>query len=122
MLLTGNTRRGAAAKLAHYGLDRFFEGGAFSDAPCEREQIARAAMELAHASGWVPANGAVVIGDTPHDVRCGRAAGARTLAVATGAYGVEELRGHGAWLVLPELPPPAEFLRLLSEAEVPSGV
>lgn len=122
MLLTGNTRRGAAAKLVHYGLYRFFEGGAFSDAPCEREQIARAAMELARASGWVPANGAVVIGDTPHDVRCGRVAGARTLAVATGAYGVEELRRHRPWLVLPELPPPVEFLRFLSDAEVPSGV
>jgi phosphoglycolate phosphatase-like HAD superfamily hydrolase len=122
MLLTGNTRRGAAAKLAHYGLDRFFEGGAFSDAPCEREQIARDAMELARASGWLSANGAVVIGDTPHDVRCGSVAGARTLAVATGAYGVEELRRHRPWLVLPELPPPVEFLRLLSETEVPSGV
>ena len=123
MLLTGNTRRGAAAKLVHYGLDRFFEDGAFSDAPCEREQIARAAMELAHASGWVAANGAVVvIGDTPHDVRCGRVAGAHTLAVATGTYSVEELRRHRPWRVLPALPPPPEFLRLLSEAEVPSGV
>ena len=122
MLLTGNTRRGAAAKLVHYGLDRFFEGGAFSDAPCEREQIARAAMGQARAAGWVPASGAMVIGDTPHDVRSGRAVGVRTLAVATGGYGVEELRRDRPWLVLPELPPPAEFLRLLHDAEVPSGV
>lgn len=120
MLLTGNTRRGAAAKLAHYGLDRFFADGAFSDAPCEREAIARAALERARTSGWLGPGGAVVIGDTPHDVRCGRAAGVPTLAVATGGYGVEELARHEPWLVLPELPPADEFLRLLREVEVPS--
>jgi phosphoglycolate phosphatase-like HAD superfamily hydrolase len=122
MLLTGNTRRGAAAKLAHYGLDRFFEDGAFSDAACEREAIARVALDRARASGWLAPGGAVVIGDTPHDVRCGRAVGVRTLAVATGGYGVEELARHEPWLVLPELPPVEEFLRLLRGVEVPSDV
>jgi len=122
MLLTGNTRRGAAAKLAHYGLDRFFADGAFSDAPCEREAIARAALDRARASGWLKAGDAVVIGDTPHDVRCGRAAGVRTLAVATGGYGVEELARQEPWLVLPELPPADEFLRLLRGVEVPTDV
>jgi phosphoglycolate phosphatase-like HAD superfamily hydrolase len=64
----------------------------------------------------------VVIGDTPHDVRCGRAAGVRTLAVATGGYGVEELARQEPWLVLPELPPADEFLRLLRGVEVPTDV
>jgi phosphoglycolate phosphatase-like HAD superfamily hydrolase len=122
MLLTGNTRRGAAAKLAYYGLDRFFDDGAFSEGPYDRDQIARTAIERARASGWTPESGALVIGDTPHDVRSGRIAGARTLAVATGAYGVDQLRQHQPWLVLAELPPPDEFLRLLSGAEVSSDV
>jgi phosphoglycolate phosphatase len=119
-LLTGNTRRGAEAKLRHYGLDRFFrEGGAFSDRLCQRDDIARAAVEAVRVDGWTPAAGAVVIGDTPHDIRCGRAAEARTIAVATGGYDMAALERHDPWLVLPELPPPDEFLRLVTGAEVP---
>ena len=41
--------------------------------------------------------------DTPNDIDCGRAAGARTIAVATGPYGADELRAHGADAVLPSL-------------------
>lgn len=119
-LLTGNTRRGAEAKLRHYGLDRFFrDGGAFSDRLCQRDDIALAAVEAARVDGWTPAAGAVVIGDTPHDIRCGRLVGARTLAVATGGYDVAELERHEPWRVLPQLPPPDEFLRLVTAAEVP---
>ena len=33
-----------------------------------------------------------VIGDTPHDVQCARAIGARAVAVATGFFTVEQLR------------------------------
>ena len=32
-----------------------------------------------------------VLGDTPHDVECGRAIGAKTVAVATGNYTREQL-------------------------------
>jgi phosphoglycolate phosphatase len=35
---------------------------------------------------------AVVIGDTPFDIACARAAGARVVAVATGAYPLDELQ------------------------------
>jgi phosphoglycolate phosphatase-like HAD superfamily hydrolase len=45
----------------------------------------------------------VVIGDTPNDIDCGRAAGARTIAVATGPFGVDELRAHGADVALVNL-------------------
>jgi phosphoglycolate phosphatase-like HAD superfamily hydrolase len=76
-------------------------------------------MDLARAAGWISAPpDAVVIGDTPHDIQCGRAVGARTVAVATGTYGVDELRRHGAWRVVAELPPPDRFIRMLEGAEV----
>jgi len=118
LLLTGNTRAGAGAKLSHYGLDGFFpDGGAFCEDGDDRPTIARRALELARARSddSFDDDQTVVIGDTPHDVRCGRAIGARTLAVASGAYGMEELNRSGASLTVPELPRPqalAEMLRL----------
>ena len=36
----------------------------------------------------------MIIGDTPHDIRCARAGGARAVAVATGNYDLEALRSH----------------------------
>ncbi|HET6577150.1 MAG TPA: HAD family hydrolase [Gemmatimonadales bacterium] len=119
MLLTGNTRRGADAKLRHYGLAEFFEGGSFSDGPLDRDAIARAAFEGAVAGGWDgdPAR-TFVVGDTPHDVRCGAAIGAKTIAVATGSYDAAALASAGAWKTLRELPAGRTFLALLAGDEV----
>ena len=36
----------------------------------------------------------VVIGDTAHDIRCGRFIGAKVLAVATGGVTLGELKSH----------------------------
>jgi phosphoglycolate phosphatase-like HAD superfamily hydrolase len=36
----------------------------------------------------------IVVGDTPHDIRCGRAIGAKVLAVATGGTTLHELKQH----------------------------
>lgn len=116
LLLTGNTRAGAAAKLAHYGLARHFgPGGAFCVGGGPREDIARAAWELAAAAGGEPDPDRVfVIGDTPHDVRCGKAIGARTVAVATGGASAEVLRACTPWRALDVLPPPAEFRAMIA--------
>jgi phosphoglycolate phosphatase-like HAD superfamily hydrolase len=45
----------------------------------------------------------VIIGDTPADITCGRGIGARAIAVATGAYTLEDLGAHQPWAVLPDL-------------------
>jgi phosphoglycolate phosphatase-like HAD superfamily hydrolase len=111
LLLTGNTEAGARAKLAHYGLDGYFSAGAFSRAGASREAIAARAAELAGPAP--PGQGRYVIGDTPHDVRCGQAIGARTVAVATGTHDRAELAACDPWLALEALPPPAEFAELL---------
>jgi phosphoglycolate phosphatase-like HAD superfamily hydrolase len=58
-----------------------------------------------------------VIGDTPHDVRCGLAIGARTVAVASGTYAEADLAESGAWTTLPQLPPAGEMVRLLGLAQ-----
>jgi phosphoglycolate phosphatase len=118
MLLTGNVAGGAEAKLRHYELWEFFAdtGGAFSVEGCDRPAIALRARELAaeHGGEVPPGECMVVIGDTPHDVVCGKAIGARTLAVATGpAYSLEDLQACEPWSAVAELPPAAEFLTLL---------
>ncbi|HVY61951.1 MAG TPA: HAD family hydrolase [Planctomycetota bacterium] len=115
VLLTGNTRAGAAAKLGHYGLGPFFpHGGAFCQGPGTREEIAARVLDVARALG--ASGGAldvVVIGDTPRDIACGEAIGARTLAVASGAHTAEELAEHDPWLVVERIPEPERFRRLL---------
>ena len=112
-LLTGNTRGGARAKLTHYDLFRYFSDGAFAEDAGARASIAVRALELARRAGPVADDRLFVIGDTPHDIHCARAIGARTIAVATGGYTRAELDGEGAWRVFDELPPPADFLRLI---------
>jgi phosphoglycolate phosphatase len=118
LLLTGNTPAGARAKLEHYQLDRYFDGGAFCVDGAERAEIARRALAVAtERIGAEPSRDNVsVIGDTPADVRCGQAIGARTVAVASGAYSRDALEAAGPSLVLEELPPPEEFAALLGIA------
>jgi phosphoglycolate phosphatase len=118
LLLTGNTSAGARAKLAHYGLSAYFEDGAFCTGPGSREAIAHHAAALAERkmSATPPPGSLVVVGDTPQDIRCGRAIGARTVAVATGSHSNRELARHGPWVVCDELPSPREFQSLVLES------
>lgn len=104
-LLTGNVREGARRKLAYYQLDRHFATGGFGDTHPHRDDVAREALAAmrtkigAHLSGdevWI-------IGDTPLDIRCARAIGARVLAVATGSHSAEELSAHAPDLVAADL-------------------
>jgi phosphoglycolate phosphatase len=115
LLLTGNTPAGAKAKLEHYGLDRYFAGGAFCIDGDDRPSIARRALSVAaeHAAGAVEPDHVFVIGDTPHDVDAGNGIGARTVAVASGSYTLAELSAHDPWLALEELPSPSRFRELL---------
>lgn len=118
-LLTGNTRGGARAKLTHYDLFRYFPDGAFAEDTGERSSIAARAVELARRAGPVMEERLFVIGDTPHDIHCANAIGARTIAVATGGYSVEELSAHGPWRIYPELPAPSEFVELIDGTREP---
>jgi phosphoglycolate phosphatase len=104
-LLTGNFEPAAYVKLGHFGIDGFFPWGVFGEESAQREELARLAMQRAE-SRQVPASvrdRTVVIGDTPHDIACARAIGARVLAVATGGYTLEQLVDAGGDLVLPDL-------------------
>lgn len=114
-LLTGNTRKGARAKLTHYDLFKYFPDGAFAEDPGSRSSIAMRALELARREGPVFEDRIFVVGDTPHDIECAAAIDARTIAVATGGYSVEELSMHDPWRVFAELPPASDFARLIEQ-------
>ena len=115
-LLTGNTRGGAHAKLTYYGLIEFFADGAFAEDTSDRSAIAHRALALARQTGPVAEDGIFVVGDTPHDITCATAIGARTIAVATGGYTLEELHPHQPWRVFSEMPSPGDFLALIDNA------
>ena len=112
-LLTGNTRGGAKAKLTHYRLFDYFADGAFAEDPGERATIAVRALELARQAGPIADESIFVIGDTPHDIECSKPIGAKTIAVATGGYSLDELQAYHPWRVVQELPPVDRFLELI---------
>ncbi len=95
-LLTGNVARGAKLKLEHYALWHFFEFGAFADDHHDRNQLGAFARQRAREKHGVEFDSAAVdvIGDTPHDIACGKAIGARTIAVATGSFSRAQLAAH----------------------------
>jgi phosphoglycolate phosphatase len=92
-LLTGNLQEGAWIKLRHFGIDHHFRHGAFGDDHHDRNELGPVARSRAMADhgGDLPSEHIVVIGDTPKDVACARAFGAKVIAVATGASSPAEL-------------------------------
>ena len=114
-LLTGNFEDGARIKLEYFDLWRYFRCGAFGDDAADRNALVPVALTRAKACGLSEVSGEAVfvVGDTPHDVACARAAGARPVGVATGSYTVEHLRDSGAEDVFADLSDTEAFLRLL---------
>ncbi len=95
-LLTGNIVLGAEIKLRHFDLWKEFSTGAFADDHENRDEIAAVAKQRGDRALGKKLRGeeVLVIGDTPLDIRCGRAIGAKVLAVATGGATLGELRQH----------------------------
>lgn len=104
-LVTGNLEEGARLKLAAIGCAGRFGFGAYGSDAEERDAlpaVALARAERRYGRTFEPGR-AVVIGDTPADIRCARAAGTRVLAVATGRHSEDELTGHGPDAVFSDL-------------------
>lgn len=96
-LLTGNIETGARAKLTAAGIEpsRFRVNAFGSDRELRPELPAVAQRRASELLGVeVQGNRLVIIGDTPHDIQCGEAIGARAIAVATGGYSVEQLAAY----------------------------
>lgn len=101
-LLTGNVRQGAEIKLTRHGLFHHFIDGGFGCDHHDRNELGPVALKrMQDATGMTFApEDVIVIGDTPKDIRCAEAFGARCLAVATGQYSVEELSALKPWRVV----------------------
>jgi phosphoglycolate phosphatase len=117
-LLTGNVRRGAEMKLARFDLGSFFIEGAFGDDAEDRNLLGPVAMQrmtLATGRSYTVED-VIVIGDTPKDIACAHAIGARCLAVGTGHFQAEALRAHQPWQCLESLAETGRVVELLLNA------
>jgi phosphoglycolate phosphatase len=115
-LLTGNIRRGAEIKLRRFSIDHHFADGGFGDDGEHRNDlgpIAVSRMERATGREFAPER-VIVIGDTPKDIACAHAMGARCLAVATGKFGRGELETFEPWKVLDDLADLQTVLEVIS--------
>jgi phosphoglycolate phosphatase-like HAD superfamily hydrolase len=114
-LLTGNLREGARLKLSHLELWHYFEFGAFADDSANRNELGPFALARAKEKLGIdfPPDRVWIIGDTPHDIACGQAIGAKTIAVATGNFSVAELEKHHPTCALPDLSDTAALVKLV---------
>jgi phosphoglycolate phosphatase-like HAD superfamily hydrolase len=106
-LLTGNVERGARLKLGHFDLTSYFDFriSAFGSDHDDRYKLPAKALERARAviGPEVSGDQLVIIGDSEHDVLCGREVGARSVAVSTGWTDPGILRALGPDALLADL-------------------
>lgn len=117
-LVTGNLEEGARLKLAAVGCSGRFGFGAYGSDAEERDSlpaVALARAERRYGRTFDPRR-AVVIGDTPADIRCARAAGTRVLAVATGRHSERELEQHHPDAVFPDLSDTERLVEFFADA------
>jgi len=102
---TGNIEEGAWIKLRYAGLSSYFDTGGFGSDSEKRNELLVIGIKKASETYNAGANFSdiYVIGDTPHDVMHGKAAGAKTVGVATGSYSIDELRNTEPDYLLPDL-------------------
>ncbi len=92
-LLTGNMLQGARIKLTPPGLLEYFSFGAFGNDAYYRHDLPEIAVARAYdrTGATFKAKDIVIIGDTPHDIDCGRHLNVRSIGVATGGHSNEVL-------------------------------
>lgn len=92
-LLTGNLEPNARKKLDPLDANHFFPFGAYGSDHEDRYQLPAIALERARDALGLPLEGSdlVIVGDSIHDVLCGRSLGVRAVAVATGRTSAQRL-------------------------------
>jgi pyrophosphatase PpaX len=98
-LVTSKSDWMAEKALVHVGLDRLIPTIVGCDT-CVNHKPHPEPVERALALLGVAAADALFVGDSPHDVESGRAAGVTTVGVAWGAFSAAELTASGADVVI----------------------
>ena len=93
-LLTGNIEPDARLKLSPLRVNHYFPFGAFGSDHEDRSRLPEVAVARALEATGAAFTGReiVIVGDSIHDVLCGRPLGVRAVAVATGRTRAEALR------------------------------
>ena len=115
-LLTGNIAEGADAKLRAVNIDPTrFRIAAYGSDHEHRPELPAIAHRRANETLGLSllGNAVVVIGDTPADVQCGRALGARAIGVATGRYTTAQLNEHDPAAVFEDLSDTSSVVRVI---------
>ena len=125
-LLTGNFAETGSMKLRACGIDPDrFEVSVWGDQsphrPARRDHLPPVGIQrFKEKKGRVPRR-TVIVGDTPHDVRCALENGCDCLAVATGGFPIEALRAAGARWAVPDLSSTHEILAILTDGRASWG-
>lgn len=117
-LLTGNLEALAYLKLKLIGMAHYFPFGAFGSDSVDRYELPAIAVQRArHLTGRdFEGKDVVIVGDTEHDVLCGKSIDVLSVAVATGNYTREDFHPHEPDIVLDDLSDTDEFLNVLGLA------
>lgn len=107
-LLTGNATLAAHMKLKHFGLEKYFNYplSVFGELSEDRNLLAQIAFhKLNLVTPNIEPENIIIIGDTPNDIKCAQAIGARSLIILAGSsYSEKELASHNPWKIIKELP------------------
>ncbi len=114
-LLTGNLEPCARLKLQPIGANPFFAFGAYGSDDEDRYRLPPVALVRAREATGIAFEGrdAVIVGDSVHDVRCGRGVGVRAVAVATGKTTPETLAAAAPDALVPDFSDTAAGLRAI---------
>lgn len=115
-ILTGNPPVMGSQVLAAAGLQDYFRVLTFGTEARERTELVRLSLAKAERQFRFNRDGraVAVVGDSIHDVSCGKPLGALTVAVATGLHSPEELRAAGADYVFENCEPYQEICDVLT--------
>lgn len=110
-LITGNCKKAAYCKLRKAGLAHFFQTGAFGDDHEDRNHLPALARKESgeYFRRQFTPDQTVIIGDTPHDIRCAQFDKSRIIAVSTGTYSYSELQLYEPDLLLASLENPESW-------------
>jgi phosphoglycolate phosphatase len=103
-LVTGNLTSIGWKKMESAGLRQYLRFGAFAEMANDRAGLVRIAVRHAKKQGWIDSKSRIsLIGDHPNDIKAAKANGVRSISVATGLVGEEELAQHSPDVLVPDL-------------------